>query len=347
MTKVSINKNKTKELKMNKAKMKPVEIKVIPGGLKDKDLKHKYSVAIAEGRRVKDPGLKYHRARCVSLKKSNIKEKWLGDEIVKDPSILDLGNVEVVERELAQKRKSLDLLLQNDTDNIRYEVELQLGNADSDHITRSILYWNFEKNRDKEHQHCAVLIVENISEKYLRFLNIIAASIDLIVLKVLRIEFKNINVHSLLFEKILDTRSSQGSSENERHISMQRADRTYWEKGNEQKMNTIDYIHNRIQEIDNFELNYNKYYIGFKINGSAENFVTFRPRKDWLAFKFDMDRDETFEKLSSDGNLKVEYKERSNGTECFYTIRIDNNDLENQTNSIYEVIKYAHSLWIK
>ena len=47
MTKVSINKNKTKELKMNKAKMKPVEIKVIPGGRKDKDLEHKY-----------------HRARC-------------------------------------------------------------------------------------------------------------------------------------------------------------------------------------------------------------------------------------------------------------------------------------------
>ena len=88
----------------------------------------------------------------------------------------------------------------------------------------------------------------------MRFLNIIASSIDLIVLKVLRIEFKEINVHSLLFEKILDTRSSQSSSENERHISMQRTDRTYWEKGNEQKMNTIDYIHNRIQEIDNFEM---------------------------------------------------------------------------------------------
>ena len=58
-------------------------------------------------------------------------EKWLQDEIIKDPTILGLGDVIVRSQERTQpKGGRLDLLLEDPESDIRYEVELQLGVVD-------------------------------------------------------------------------------------------------------------------------------------------------------------------------------------------------------------------------
>jgi hypothetical protein len=55
-------------------------------------------------------------------------EKWLEDQIVENPSILKLGEVEVRGRQRIQPRAGrLDLLLEDAESRKRYEVELQLG----------------------------------------------------------------------------------------------------------------------------------------------------------------------------------------------------------------------------
>jgi RecB family endonuclease NucS len=57
---------------------------------------------------------------------SNYNEVWLQDRIADNPSILGLGEVEVIDRERRQNKAGrLDLLLANIDKNSRYEVEIQ------------------------------------------------------------------------------------------------------------------------------------------------------------------------------------------------------------------------------
>jgi hypothetical protein len=52
----------------------------------------------------------------------------------------------------------LDLLLQDVEAKRRYEVEVQLGPTDKTHIIRTIEYWDIERKRYPQYEHCAVLV---------------------------------------------------------------------------------------------------------------------------------------------------------------------------------------------
>jgi hypothetical protein len=57
-------------------------------------------------------------------------------------------SVSVVERQRRQEKAGrLDLLLQDDSEDIRYEVELMLGSVDESHLIRTIEYWDIERRR--------------------------------------------------------------------------------------------------------------------------------------------------------------------------------------------------------
>jgi hypothetical protein len=88
-----------------------------------------------------------------------------------DPTALGLGEVFVVERQRRQEKAGrLDLLLQDVSEDVRYEVELMLGSADESHLIRTIEYWDIERRRYPAYDHRAVLIAEDITT---RFLNVI------------------------------------------------------------------------------------------------------------------------------------------------------------------------------
>jgi len=62
-------------------------------------------------------------------------EKWVQDQIAEDPSILGLGDLILKDKERLQPRAGrLDLLLQDQETDRRFEVELQLGRTDESHI---------------------------------------------------------------------------------------------------------------------------------------------------------------------------------------------------------------------
>jgi hypothetical protein len=65
----------------------------------------------------------------------------------------------------------LDLLLHDPETKRRCEVELQLGSTDDAHILRTIEYWDIERKRFPQYDHCAVLIAEDITS---RFLNVVS-----------------------------------------------------------------------------------------------------------------------------------------------------------------------------
>ena len=73
--------------------------------------------------------LKYIKHEHVHLKgHPEYSEKWLQDLINKDPSVLGLGDVEVLDRERRQEKAGrLDLLLADTENDKRYELELMSG----------------------------------------------------------------------------------------------------------------------------------------------------------------------------------------------------------------------------
>lgn len=104
----------------------------------------------------------------ISLKEHpNLNEAWLQDVISNNTEILGLGDVIVKDKERVQPSGGrLDLLLQ-DVDTLkRYEMEIQLGKTDESHIIRTIEYWDIERKRYPQYEHCAVIVAEDITSRF-------------------------------------------------------------------------------------------------------------------------------------------------------------------------------------
>ena len=73
--------------------------------------------------------LQYTKAEPMTLRgHPDFNEAWLQQKIAEDPSILELGDLELIERERRHdKAGRLDLLLYDRRENTRYEVELMLA----------------------------------------------------------------------------------------------------------------------------------------------------------------------------------------------------------------------------
>ena len=117
--------------------------------------------------------MKYVKPERLFLKlHPDLNEKWVQELIAADPAILGLGELVLRDKERIQPRAGrLDLLLQEPETKRRYEVEIQLGATDEAHIIRTIEYWDIERKRYPQYEHCAVLVAEDITS---RFLNVVS-----------------------------------------------------------------------------------------------------------------------------------------------------------------------------
>lgn len=75
-------------------------------------------------------------------------EKWLQNELDKNPNLLPFEELISIQRERKQSTGGkLDLLYVSNVDNSMYEVEVMLGETDPSHIIRCIEYWEIERRR--------------------------------------------------------------------------------------------------------------------------------------------------------------------------------------------------------
>src|SRR3984893_6832351 len=155
-------------------------------------------------------------------------EKWVQDLIANDPSILGLGDLVLRDRERVHPRAGrLDLLFQDPETKRRFEVELQLGSTDEAHIIRTIEYWDIERKRYPQYDHCAVLIAEDITS---RFLNVVALFNGTIPLVAIQMQALRIgNSVTLVFTKVMDE-LSRGLVDEDEDADAAPTDRAYWEK---------------------------------------------------------------------------------------------------------------------
>jgi len=169
--------------------------------------------------------LDYVVSEKISLKNHpNFNEAWLQDKIAENPKILGLGELEVIDRERKQKNGRLDLLLANFEEETRFEVELMLGQTDESHIIRTIEYWDIERKRYPQYDHCAVLIAENVTSRFLNVLSLFNGHIPMIIIQLDALKINN--QITLNFTKVMDRFQLRKDDETETRLI--ETDRNYW-----------------------------------------------------------------------------------------------------------------------
>jgi hypothetical protein len=178
----------------------------------------------------------------------------------------------------------LDLLLHDEEEGIRYEVELQLGQTDPSHIIRTIEYWDLERRQSPQYSHVAVIVAENITSRFFNVISLFNRAIPIIAVQVQALEVNGAT--TLVFTKILDL-TALGAEED--GPVEEPKDRNFWiTKGSPESLALTDELLELIRsEVEpRAALKYNKNYIGIEVDGLVTNFMSFRPRKHYVGVSF-------------------------------------------------------------
>ena len=225
----------------------------------------------------------------ISLKESKeFNEAWVQDYIANDPAVLGLGELFLKDKERTQPSAGrIDLVLQDTDTSRRYEVEIQLGKTDESHIIRTIEYWDNERKRFPKYEHCAVIVAEDITSRFLNVIHLFNGHIPLIAIQLsaYKIEDKT----AIIFTKVLDE-LKLGTEEDDANLAP--TDRTYWEtRASKESLLIADGISEIIKEIEpSFELKYNKPYIGLAKGGLAYNFAIIVAKKDFVRLEIKLEK---------------------------------------------------------
>jgi hypothetical protein len=93
-----------------------------------------------------NPQLKLKKASPERLRSLGLDETWLQNEIARDTSLLNLGELELLKKEKTQSAGGrIDFLMADHEGETRYEIEVMLGEVDESHIIRTIEYWDVER----------------------------------------------------------------------------------------------------------------------------------------------------------------------------------------------------------
>jgi len=228
-------------------------------------------------------GLQVAKHEVISLRDHpNFNEAWLHQLIVNDPTILGLGDIDVLDWEHTQETGGkLDLLMSDSENNRRYEVEIMLGATDPSHIVRCIEYWDIERRRYPAYEHIAVLVAEEVTTRFLNVMSLMSGTIPLIAIQLSALKVGDqlvLNFVRVLNQTALreDDKGNGGGKD---------VDRAYWEKQVGSKMMSIcDKVLVMINEKSQSkqELHYKKRHLGLSSGGSIRNFVSFSPKKSFM-----------------------------------------------------------------
>ena len=276
----------------------------------------------------------------VSLSKcTEINEAMIQDMIAEDPSIIGLGDLILRDKERHQpKAGRLDLLLQDPDNNRRYEVEIQLGKCDESHIIRTIEYWDIERRRYPQYDHCAVIIAEDITSRFLNVISLFNGHIPLIAIQLNG--FKVEEKVALIFTTVLDE-LPLGLVDEDEDVAL-KADRDYWlTKGSESSLKLADDFLKLIKEVGtDYEFNYNKSYIGLVVNGKARNFVVIRAKKKHILVDFKMPQDEATALIFEENEIDLYSYQKRWGR---YRAKLNSNDIVEKSEFLQQMLKKAEA----
>ena len=265
----------------------------------------------------------YTKPQRISLKAHpEYDEKWVQAIIADNPAVLGLGDLVLRDQERIQPHAGrLDLLLQDLDTNRRFEVELQLGPTDESHIIRTIEYWDIERRRYPQYDHCAVLVAEQVTSRFLNVISLFNGALPVIAIQM---QAFAVDDHvTLIFTTVLDE-LVRGPVDEDEDADVAPTDKAYWEAKSSKKIVSLaDDLLNLIGEFDeSIELKYNKFYVGLAKDGRPFNFLTFLPRKGHLILRMKLPKSEDFDgRIDNAGIDTLDYRYG------MYRLRITNDDL--------------------
>jgi len=272
----------------------------------------------------------------------NINEKWIQDYIANDPSVLGLGDIELKSKEKVQPNAGrLDLLLQDSENNIRYEVELQLGKTDESHIIRTIEYWDIERKRYQSYDHCAVIIAEDLTSRFFNVIQLFNGFIPLIAIKMKA--YKIDGKIAITFDKILD-KVKPGDEEED--LEDEIVDKSYWDKrASKETMEMTLEIFNIINEIEQgYVPQYNRTAVLISKNRTPNRFLIMFPKKAFLRMDFTLEKTKETDDFIEENDLEtLEYSVRRGR----YKIRIFKKDFSNKKEAIKKLLEKSYNEYNK
>lgn len=252
----------------------------------------------------------YAKAEVISLKDHPLfNENWVKERILADRSILGLGDLAVRAVEKAQpKAGRLDLLLHDDDQGIRYEVELMLGEVDPSHIIRTLEYWDIERKRYPQFEHRAVLVAEKVTSRFLNVIGLFNSAIPIIAIQMTALALGD--QITLQFTKVLDVIEP---ADDDGEIVEPPANRAYWvDRASEKSVSVVDQCLPILLEVrPGVAVRYNQSYVGLTVDGAVNNFVVFLPKKQFLSVEAKVeDRPHWKDLLEEKGIEVIAVKER-------------------------------------
>lgn len=268
-----------------------------------------------------------------------ITEKMIQEKIAEDPAIIGLGDLVLKDKERLQPHSArLDLLMQDPDTNRRYEIEIQLGKTDESHIIRTIEYWDIEKKRYPQYDHCAVLIAEDITSRFLNVISLFNGFIPLIAIQMNAFKFGN--EIGLVFTKVLDEIPLGFVEEDEEVQAV--TNRDYWlNRGSEMTVKMADEILEIVNSFKpGFTLKYNKFYIGLAINGQANNFAICRPKKNYMRLELKLPKSTEIDEIIEKAEIEEMGYDNRWGS---YRLRLSKGDIKKHSDVLKELLIKAES----
>jgi len=281
--------------------------------------------------------MEYKKAEPVKLREVGKDEKWLQDRINEDASILGLGNLEIIRRERPQYTGGrIDFLMFDPEDATRYEIEIMLGTLDESHIIRTIEYWDIERRRYPTLEHRAVIVTEDITNRFFNIIGLMNRAIPIIAIQLNA--FKVDNQLFLNFVKVLDI--VETGDEEEQGIQ-ELTDRKYWEsRASAKSIELLDLLVGIVKGISEPKITYNKSHVA--IGTSGRNFLWCHPRKGshiHFEVRIGDERDSFIAKLEEKG-IECNKSFRSEIIKVVLTQK----ELDDNKQIIQELIGYGESL---
>jgi hypothetical protein len=144
---------------------------------------------------------------------------------------------------------------------------------------------------------------------------------------------------SLVFTTVLD-QVQLGLVEEDEEVH-EITDRAYWEaRGSKATVAMADELLEIVRGVDpSLELKYNKFYIGLARQGHPDNFVVFRPKKNYIRVEPRLDKDDPIEqKIEAAGLDVMDYDDRWSR----YRIRLTKGDVKKHLEVLTDLLSSSY-----
>jgi hypothetical protein len=227
--------------------------------------------------------VKIESATIRTVRELGYDEYWLRDRISDDPTILGLGDLQVLMKEKTQSGGGrLDLLLKNPEDDSMFEVEIQLGATNESHIIRTIEYWDNEKRRWPKRSHTAVLVAEEITNRFFNVVHLLSAAVPIVGIQAHIVEVGE--TRGLHFTKVIDSYEEPEDEE----TPQQAYDEKHWIKNHPGSLECARWYKALLERLyDEVSTKYFDNYISLSLGGTARVWVNNRKGdRAWIEVKY-------------------------------------------------------------